>query len=144
MELFYTEHGDRDGYVGLSHADLHEATANTGDEHTRTDGDFSTTGLNDKVNGVGSTVLDAELLTHRLGVAFRVLELVLTGVHGYRQVDIGRRVRLGELETTGDDINGDDTLGTHCAGGSHADQSDRAGTEDDNTLVGPELPEGVT
>ena len=90
-----------------------------------------------------ATLLNVELLLHDLSVALSVCELVLAGVHGDGQEDVSRGVVLGELETAGDDIDGDDALGTHCLRGGHADETDWSRTEDHDGLVGEHVAEGV-
>ena len=90
-----------------------------------------------------ATLLNVELLLHDLGVALSVCELVLAGVHGDGQEDVSRGVVLGELETTGDNVDGDDALRAHRARGRHDHEADGARAEDDDGLVGEHVAEGV-
>ena len=108
------------------------------DVDTRLNGHLCARRVYDEIDTLAATLLQAELLLHLCRVTSRVRETGLTLLELWWEVRVRRRVRLGELEPRGHDVDRDDTRGTDRPCDSHAQEADGPRAEDDDGLGGLE------
>ena len=97
--------------------------------------------VDNQVNRIDTTLRDVELCRDLRRSALRVRDLALALVRLARQVDVGRCVALREIKTRLDNVDRNDALGAESLSNGHCEETNGAGAEDDDGLVGLEVAE---
>ena len=126
----------------MAAAYLNKCAAGLDNVKASLDRNLCSTGIDDKVDTVGATVCDAELLLQVLRVPETVIGAALASLWCERKIGIGGGVVLGEFEACRDDVDGNDALCTQGLCNSHAQEANGSASKDGNRLVGLEASEG--